>query len=160
MIPELNEADMERFDAVLRDLLEKSEASVALIVDRAGYLIRQCGQLPGFESTHVATLASNAFAATEFMANLIKESDFSGMYQQGSSISTLTLNIDSSCLLFVAFPSQLTAGAIKYFSGLAVHHLAEQLEAARQRGPGKGIDLADLNPTDIQQVFRSDPTKK
>lgn len=156
MIPELNEEDMARFDEVLRDLLEKSEASVALIVERAGYLIRQCGDVPGFESTHVATLASNAFAATEFMANLIKEPDFSGMYQQGSTISTLTLNIDPSCLLFVAFPSQLTAGAIKYFSGLAVQQLALQLEAARKRGPGKGIDLADLNPTDAQQVFRKE----
>ncbi len=156
MIPQLNEEDIACFDAVMRDLLEKSEANVAMIVERAGYLIHQCGTLEGFESTQVATLASNAFAATEFMANLISEPDFSGMYQQGSTLSTLTLNIDTSCLLFIAFPSCLSVGAIKYFSGEAVRLLAAQLEVSHVRAPGMGIDLADLNPEDVQQLFRSD----
>ena len=154
MIPQLNEEDVAVFDAVLRDLVEKSEASVALIVERAGYLIHQHGELAGFDPTQVATLASNAFAATEYMANLIQEPDFSGMYQQGSTISTITLNIDASCLLFVAFQSHLSVGAIKYFCNEAVQQLAMQLETSTQRAPGKGIDLADLNPADVQEIFR------
>ena len=153
MIPELNEEDMAVFDRVLGELLEKSEASVALLVERAGYLIRQCGESPGFEPVQIATLASNAFAATEFMANLIQEPDFSGMYQQGATTSTVTLNIDASCLLFIAFPSHLGVGAIKYYAAEAVRDLAAQLEIARNR-QGKGIDLADLNPRDAQDVFR------
>jgi predicted regulator of Ras-like GTPase activity (Roadblock/LC7/MglB family) len=156
MIPEFTEEDIGRFDSVLRELLERSEANVALVVDRAGYLIHQCGEAAGFDSTQVATLASNAFAATEFMANLIQEPEFSGMYQQGSSISTLTLHIDASCLLFIAFPSNLSVGAIKYFATRAVLQLAQQLVKAHQRAPGKGIDLADLNPVDVQKLFRKE----
>ncbi|HWL53025.1 MAG TPA: roadblock/LC7 domain-containing protein [Chthoniobacteraceae bacterium] len=157
MIPRINEEDIARFDAVLRDLVEKSEASVVLIVERAGYLIHQHGQLEGFEPTQVATLASNAFAATEFMANLIQEPDFSGMYQQGSTISTVTLNINPSCLLFVAFESRLSVGAIKFFCGEAVKQLAAQLEIAERRAPGDGIDLSDLNPESFQTLFQRDP---
>jgi len=159
MIPQLNEEDIAVFDAVLRDLLEKTEASVGMIVERAGYLIHQCGTLEGFEAVQVATLASNAFAATEFMANLISEPDFSGMYQQGSAISTVTLNIENSCLLFVAFKSELSVGAIKYFAGQAVLQLAAQLQIAHVRAPESGIDLADMNPNDVQALFRSDRTK-
>jgi len=154
MIPQLNEEDISRFDAVMRELLEKSEADVALIVERAGYLIHQCGQLDGFEPTQVATLASNAFAASEFMANLIKEPDFTGMYQQGSTISTLTLNIDQSCLLFVAFRAAHSVGAIKYFAAQAVTKLAERLEIAHKRAPDKAFDIADLNPTNVQELFK------
>ena len=153
MIPELNEEDMVVFDRVQRDFLEKSEASLTLLVERAGYLIRQCGKAPGFEPVQIATLASNAFAATEFMANLIHEPDFTGMYQHGATTSTLTLNIDSSCLLFIAFPSHLGVGAIKYYAAEAVRDLAAQLEKARNRG-GKGMDLADLNPKDARDLFR------
>ena len=155
MIPELNEEDMALFDTVLHDLLEKSEATVALLVERAGYLIRQAGEQAGLEPVSVATLVSNAFAATEFMANLIQESDFPGMYQQGATTSTLTLNIDASCLLFIAFPSQLGVGAIKYYAADAVRNLAGQLEIARKRG-GKGLDLADLNPNDAREIFRKE----
>jgi predicted regulator of Ras-like GTPase activity (Roadblock/LC7/MglB family) len=154
MIPQLNEEDVERFEAVLCELLEKTEAKVSMIIERAGYLIHQSGSLEVFESAQVAALASNAFAATEFMANLIQEPDFSGMYQQGNTISTLTLNIDSSCLLFIAFSSNLSVGAIKYFSMEAVKKLAVQLNRARERAPGVGIDLADMNPSDVQALFR------
>ncbi|MEI6351767.1 MAG: hypothetical protein WCP06_11760 [Verrucomicrobiota bacterium] len=153
MIPRLNQEDLALFDAVLRDLLEKTEASVALIVERAGYLIHQSGTANCFDPVQVSTLAANAFAASEFLANLIQEPEFSGMYQQGSHISTLTLNVDGSCLLFVAFPAQLSAGAVKYYSTLAVRELAGQLEKAQNRAPGKGIDLADLNPTDVGKVW-------
>ena len=153
MIPELNQEDMELFDRALGEFMEKSEASVALLVERAGYLIRQAGQLPEFDPVQVATLASNAFAATEFMANLIREPEFSGMYQEGATISTVTLNIDASCLLFVAFPTRVGVGAIRYFAAETVQRLAVQLQAARNRG-GKGLDLADLDPPDAQEFFR------
>jgi len=157
MIPQLTQEDIAVFEAILRDLVIKSESSIALIVDRAGYLIHQYGHLSGFDSTQVATLASNAFAATEFMANLISEPDFSGMYQQGSTISTFTLNINASCLLFVAFRSDLSAGAIKYFSGEAVKQIAAQLEIAYNRAPEKAFDPADLNVNDVREIFRKDP---
>jgi predicted regulator of Ras-like GTPase activity (Roadblock/LC7/MglB family) len=156
MIPQLNEEDIGKFDSVLKELLEKSEADVALIVERAGYLIHQRGQLEGFEPAQVATLASNAFAASEFMANIIKEPDFTGMYQQGSTISTLTLNIDQSCLLFLAFRAAHSVGAIKYFAAQAVLKLAEQLDHAHKRAPEKAFDLADLNPTNVQELFKRD----
>ena len=155
MIPELNEEDMVLFDAVLSELLEKSEASVALLIERAGYLIRQAGDQAGFAPVQVATLVSNAFAATEFMANLIHEPDFPGMYQQGATTSTVTLTVDASCLLFIAFPSQIGVGAVKYYAVDAVRRLAAQLEIARNRG-GRGLDLADMNPADVGEVFRKD----
>lgn len=154
MIPQLNEEDISQFDAVMRELLEKSEADVVLIVERAGYLIHQCGHLDGFEPTQVATLASNAFAASEFMANLIKEPDFTGMYQQGSTISTLTLNIDQSCLLFIAFRAAHSVGAIKYFAAQAVTKIAGRLDLAHKRAPDKAFDIADLNPTNVQELFK------
>lgn len=156
MIPQLNEEDLAVFEAVLSDLVAKSEASTALIVERAGYLIHQHGKLEGFDATQVATLASNAFAATEFMANLIQEPDFSGMYQQGSTISTVTLNINPSCLLFVAFGAQLSVGAVKYFCSEAVRQLAAQFQVAQTRAPGKGIDLSDLNAESFRKVFERD----
>jgi len=153
MIPCFNEEDIARFDAVLKELLATSEANVALILERAGYLIHQCGEQAGFDATSVAPLASNAFAATEFMASLIAEPEFPGIYQQGKHISTLTLSIDPSCLLFVVFDSIQSAGAVKYFATQAVGQLAEQLKIARERAPGEEFDPATLDPADVRELF-------
>lgn len=154
MIPQLNADDVAVFDTALRDLIRKSEASVALILDRAGYLIHQHGEMEGVDPTQVGTLASNAFAATEFMAQLIQESDFSGMYQQGSRVSTMTMNLGPSCLLFVAFDARLSAGAVKFFAREALEPLVRQLELAASRAPERMFDPADLNLEDIRPLFQ------
>ena len=39
--PSLNQADIDLVDEVLKDLLTKSEANIALLVEKAGYLDRK-----------------------------------------------------------------------------------------------------------------------
>ena len=41
--PSLNQADIDLVDEVFRDFLQKSEASIALLVEKAGYLIHPSG---------------------------------------------------------------------------------------------------------------------
>lgn len=152
MIPQLNHEDMEAFDLVLGCFLAKSGADAALLVERAGYLIRQRGQLPDGDPVQIATLAANAFAATEMVACLLREPDFRGMHQEGATTSTLTLRIDDACLLFVAFSSFGGVGDIRHCAGETLERLAAQLQTARNRG-GKGLDLAGLNPRDARELF-------
>jgi predicted regulator of Ras-like GTPase activity (Roadblock/LC7/MglB family) len=76
-IPQLNEEDLQQFTAALNDLLTRSEASTALIVEEAGFLIHQSGECSTIDTTQVATLASNAYNATKFMAGIINEPGFS-----------------------------------------------------------------------------------
>ncbi|HVY69322.1 MAG TPA: roadblock/LC7 domain-containing protein [Verrucomicrobiae bacterium] len=152
--PQLNEEDFQRFTAALNDLLSKSEASTAMIVEKAGYLIHQNGDTGGFDATTVATLASNAFNATQFLTTLINENNFSGMYQQGENFSTLILNVDENCLLVIVFKAQLSVGMVKYYAGATIAELSSQLQIAQAREPGAGLDIIDLNPSDIGELFR------
>ena len=87
--PQLIQEDIDVIESVLRDLLRKSEANIALLVEKAGYLIHQCGNPEQIDTTTFATLGSNAYNAVQFMASLVNESNFSSMYQQGESYSTL-----------------------------------------------------------------------
>jgi len=58
--PQLHQEDLDRLDAALRALLEKSEARTALLVEKAGYLIHECGNPDALDTTTFATLGSNA----------------------------------------------------------------------------------------------------
>jgi predicted regulator of Ras-like GTPase activity (Roadblock/LC7/MglB family) len=151
--PQLIQEDIDRIEAVLRELLRKSEANIALLVEKAGYLIHQCGNPEQIDTTTFATLGSNAYNAVQFMASLVNESNFSSMYQQGESFSTLMLNIDENSLLVIVFPTHLTVGSMKYYAAPAVRSIAESIVIASSRGPAAAIDLSDLDPTDVQALF-------
>lgn len=152
--PQLIEEDFQQFNTFLNDLLAKTEATTVLIVEKAGYLIHQCGETSQYDTTQVATLSANAFNATQFMASLLNEKNFTGMYQQGENSSSLILNVNENCLLVIIFKTSLSVGMIKYYAITTAKQLAFQLELAERRSPGIGYDLIDLNPKDVAELFR------
>src|SRR5678815_2593894 len=110
--PALNQADIAIVDGVLQEMLKKTEASIALLVEKAGYLIHQCGNPDAIDTTTFATLGSNAYNAVQFMASLVNENNLSSMYQQGENFSTLMVNVDENALLVVVFGTHLTLSLI------------------------------------------------
>src|SRR5215216_1876982 len=125
--PALNQEDIDFLDQALRELLLKSEANVALLVEKAGYLIHQCGNPASIDTTTFATLGSNAYNAVQFMAQLVNENNFTSMYQQGENFSTLMVNVDENSLLVIVFPTHLTVGSMKYYANPAASSIAERI---------------------------------
>jgi predicted regulator of Ras-like GTPase activity (Roadblock/LC7/MglB family) len=150
--PQLVQEDLTTFDRVLQDLIKKSEAMLVMIVEKAGYLIHQYGSSESLDTVTLATLGSNAFNATQFMAQLVNEPNFTSMYQQGETYSTLILNIDEHCLLVLIFGTQQTVGSMKYYAAPAVKQIAAQIKVASLRGNGP-LDLCDMNPEDVQATL-------
>jgi predicted regulator of Ras-like GTPase activity (Roadblock/LC7/MglB family) len=151
--PQLNQEDLDHLNVVMRELLAKSEAHVALLVEKAGYLIHQCGNPDSIDTTTFATLGSNAYNAVQFMAQLVNENNFSSMYQQGENFSTLMVNVDENSLLVIVFPTHLTVGSMKYYASPAARSIADRIQFAANRSPGKGLDLSDLDPADVQAAL-------
>src|ERR1700759_1897959 len=153
--PSLNQEDIDHIDAAMCELLAKSEAHVALLVEKAGYLIHQCGNPESIDTTTFATLGSNAYNAVQFMAQLVNENNFTSMYQQGENFSTLMVNVDENSLLVIVFPTHLTVGSMKYYANPAARSIADRIEVASQRSPDTGLDLSDLDPKSVESLFRS-----
>ena len=151
--PQLTEDDFQKFDQALKELLAKSEASTILIVEKAGHLIHQCGSSHG-GADQLATLAANSFAATQFMASLSDEPNFTGMFQQGEKISTLIMNIEEHCILVILFNSSLSVGLVKHYASSTIQRVADQIQIAQLRTPDVVFDLTDLNVTDASALFR------
>jgi len=150
--PALNQEDIDTVDQTLRELLQKSEANVALLVEKAGYLIHQCGNPEHLDTTTFATLGSNAYNAVQFMASLVNESNFTSMYQQGENFSTLMVNVDENSLLVIVFPTHLTVGSMKYYAGPAVRLINERIKVASARGDV--VDFSDVDARDVQALFQ------
>jgi predicted regulator of Ras-like GTPase activity (Roadblock/LC7/MglB family) len=160
-LPQLIEEDIRQLDRILRELLENSEATTALIIDKGGFLITHSGESEQFDLTTIAALASGAYLANQTIANLVHEENFDSVYQQGEKYSILVHNVDEHCLLTIIFPVAVGVGAVKYFGTRATARIARQLEAAQERDPEGGMDLSVLNMADASEFFvRKDPPPK
>lgn len=153
-LPQLIEEDIQLLDSALGDLITKSESTAALIIDKGGPLIIQKGDAERFDTTTMAALAAGSYAATQAIAGLVGELDFSSIYQQGQNFSVLVNNIDDQLLLIVIFRATISVGAIKYYANSTITQVAEQIARARLRDPDTNMDLVSMNLLDTADVFR------
>src|SRR5690349_7108912 len=134
-LPQLIEEDIERLDSELRELLAKSDATTALIMDKGGFLLASQGDTRSFDLTTIAALASGAYMANQTIANLVHETNFDSVYQQGEKFSMYVVCVDENCLLMVIFKAHLSVGAIKYYAAPAAQQIAAQMVTAQERDP-------------------------
>jgi predicted regulator of Ras-like GTPase activity (Roadblock/LC7/MglB family) len=153
-LPQLIEEDIQQLDAALRELLKQTDASTAIVIDKGGFLINHQGDSQNFDLTTIAALASGAYLANQTIANLVHETNFNSVYQQGETHSMFAVSIDDQCLLLVIFAAQLSVGAVKYFAIPAAQKIARQLQSAQEREPGAGLDLSVLNLADPSEMFK------
>jgi predicted regulator of Ras-like GTPase activity (Roadblock/LC7/MglB family) len=153
-LPQLIEEDIQLLDDVLEELLDKSDATTALVIDKGGFLISSRGDSRQFDLTTIAALASGAYLANQTIANLVHETNFNSVYQQGEKFSMFVVCVDEYCLLSVIFKAHLSVGAVKYFAMPAAQKIAQQLQIAQERDPGGGLDLSVLNLADPSELFK------
>jgi predicted regulator of Ras-like GTPase activity (Roadblock/LC7/MglB family) len=153
-LPQLIEEDVQCLEDALRDLLQRSDATTALIIDKGGFLIASQGDSRKFDLTTIASLASGAYMANQTIANLIHETNFNSVYQQGEKFSMFALCVDEHCLLVVIFKAQVSVGVVKYFAAPAAEQVAAQMVVAQERDPGAGLDLSMINLADTSGLFK------
>jgi predicted regulator of Ras-like GTPase activity (Roadblock/LC7/MglB family) len=153
-LPQLIEEDIQGLEEAQRELLEKSEATTALVIDKGGFLISSYGDARQFDLTTIAALASGAYLANQTIANLVHEPNFNSVYQQGERYSMFVLSVDEYCLLVVIFKALVSVGVVKYFALPAGEKIAVQMKAALERDPGNGLDLSVLNLADTAELFK------
>ena len=60
-LPQLIEEDIQALDRILGEILSRSEATTALIVDKGGFLITYQGEEGHFDLTTISALAAGAY---------------------------------------------------------------------------------------------------
>ncbi len=153
-LPQLIEEDVAELDAILGGLRECSEADAVLLIDKGGFLIAWSEADAQFDATTIAALASGAYLANQTIAGLVREQNFSSVYQQGENFSMLIVNVDEHSLLVIIFPAQNSVGAVKYFATASATRIAAQMKTAHDRDPENGLDLSVLNLENPETVFR------
>jgi predicted regulator of Ras-like GTPase activity (Roadblock/LC7/MglB family) len=153
-LPQLIEDDISTLNSAMQELLIKSDAGTAFIIDKGGFIITAIGRADDFDTTTLAALSAASFAATEGIATLVGDMNFSSVYHPGEQNSIIVMNVDEYCLLSVIFKATLSVGAIRYYASDTIKKVAAQLKQAHSREPSTGLDLSMLNMADPSPMFK------
>lgn len=154
-------AAAEKLLRTLEEFLNHSEGSFAMIIDRGGTILSQCGRAPETtDITVLAALAAGSFAATRELASRVGESEFNALYQQGTHFHILMSAVDDDTMLVTVFGAPTTVGLVRFYAARTGEQIAHQMRELRN-APAEMEPIfteQDLNSTG--QVFSDTPSEK
>jgi predicted regulator of Ras-like GTPase activity (Roadblock/LC7/MglB family) len=154
------ENDHARFVAVLERLRSESSSKFAFLLDKNGQQIASSGDLDGTDPTALASLTAGNVAATEGLAQLIGESEFSSLFHEGVEDSLLISLVSNKVILLVIFDEHSSLGLVR----LRVKQRLSELETivsemnSRAKVPAPSAaaasaDLGEITDEDIDALF-------
>jgi len=134
-----------------------AKARAVLLMDTAGQLMADWGDIAGFDLTSFCALAASNIAATASMAQLVGEKDFTILFHQGKNDSIHISLIGGKVILAVIFGNEASLGLVR----LRVRKAAEEIHGVVERVLQRMnlVDRLDLNPLceitekDIDDLF-------
>ena len=132
----------EQVDALLADLLQKSHARYALIVDRNGFVLAHrravwAPKPPSLDS--LATLIASNHSANLAIAKLFGEDAFQETVQLGAEVGTYVEELGPAALLVTVFDGSAAVGKVKLFTKQAVERVRALMSV--DQGPAPVLDL-------------------
>ena len=146
-IPVLTIEDVANIDSILQEYLQKCESELAVIIDKGGNIISQCGDREVMDVTIIAALAAGSFAATKELARRIGEVEFTALYHQGNKSHIFLNSVDDDTIMITVFGPLTTVGLVRYCATSACQNLAALLRSLRDRPQTHGFqfDAADIH---------------
>jgi predicted regulator of Ras-like GTPase activity (Roadblock/LC7/MglB family) len=156
----LVEADHARFVAVLERLRQESSARNAFLIDKNGQQIASAGEIGSLDPTSLASLTAGNVAATDGLAKLLGEREFSILFHEGEK-DNLHINIvDGRAILLVLFDARSSLGLVRLRVKKATTELTAILEdvvarsAARKSSSATSdATFAEITDDDIDALF-------
>ncbi len=113
------EADLEKIDKVLEELVRLTSAKSVLLVDKEGHMITRAGLAPSFNQDTISALVAGSFSATREMARILGEKEFSALYHQGERDNIQLSLVGDRTILTILFDEATTLGMIRLYCGEA-----------------------------------------
>jgi len=156
----LLESDHARIVAVLDRLRHDSNSKLVFLLDKNGQQIAVSGDLDSIDPTSLASLTAGNVAATDGLAKLIGEREFSILFHEGERDNLHINVVGGKAILLVLFDLRSSLGLVRLRVRKATADLAALLdevaaraEAQRAAGPGGRSPFAEITDEDIDALF-------
>jgi len=151
------EDDFRKILAVSERLVRDANAKGVFVVDKAGQLIAEAGEMRGIDSTSLASLTAGSIAATGGLAKIVGEEEFPIHFHQGQRDNLHITLVGSRMILVVVFDERSSLGLVRLRVKKAGGELArifEEIEKKSEQQASQGASpFAEITDDDIDNLF-------
>lgn len=155
----LYEEEIHRLEELLQRLRGDSNARAVFLIDRNGQQMSAAGEVDKFDSTSLASLTAGNVAATDSLAKLIGEREFSVLFHEGQKDHIHISIVAKRAILLVIFDERSSLGLVrlrvKRASG-EFERIFEEMDRKTSVGHPPGMDkspFSEITDEDIDALF-------
>ncbi|MGQ0814653.1 MAG: roadblock/LC7 domain-containing protein [Gemmatimonadota bacterium] len=126
-------SDVDQMNGLLNAFVAEAQAHCAVLVDRTGRLLTLAGDTGAMDNITFASLVAGDFAASDQLARLLGEEEFSSLYHAGEGRSMFLADISGWGILAALFDGKTTLGMVRLRSKTLVPKLAAVFEGISAR---------------------------
>jgi predicted regulator of Ras-like GTPase activity (Roadblock/LC7/MglB family) len=155
----VTERDHSQFMEVLESLDRETNAKFVFLLDKSGQQIAAAGELDDVDPTSLASLTAGNVAATEGVAQLVGEDEFTTLFHEGKNESLHITVVGNRVILLVVFDCRSSLGLVR----LRVEQFAPRLGTIVKEMMARGDDvrsagqdtvtLGEITDADLDALF-------
>jgi len=152
------EEEYRRLEDALRRLRHDANAKAVFLIDKNGQQIASAGEVEDFDTTSLATLTAGNVAATDGLAKLIGEREFSVLFHEGRRDHIHISIVGERAILLVIFDDRSSLGLVRLRVKRASTEMVEVFNSLAEKGKksesGDGTSpFSEITDDDIDALF-------
>ena len=156
----LYDEEFQRIRESLQRLRHDANANVVFLVDKNGQQIAAVGDLQALDTTSLASLTAGNVAATDGLARLIGEKEFSILFHEGEKDNIHISIVGQRVILVVIFDDRSSLGLVRLRVRKAsmelekvFQDLLKKVEVEKSSVGGFESPFAEITDEDIDNLF-------
>jgi predicted regulator of Ras-like GTPase activity (Roadblock/LC7/MglB family) len=150
--------ELQRLEEALRRLRHDANARAVFLIDKNGQEIAAAGETEQFDTTSLASLTAGNVAATDSLAKLIGEREFSVLFHEGQQDHIHISIVAKRSILLVIFDDRSSLGLVRLRVKRASAEMERIFEAITEKAekgvePGHVSPFSEITEDDIDALF-------
>ena len=152
------EEEFRGLEEALRRLRRDANAKAVFLIDKNGQQIAAAGDIENFDSTSLASLTAGNVAATDGLAKLIGEKEFSILFHEGRKDNIHISIVGQRLILVVIFDERSSLGLVRLRVrkvSTGIEEILNEMEVKAQRAGAveAASPFAEITDEDIDALF-------
>ena len=155
----LYQEEFQRLEDALKRLRQDANARAIFLIDKNGQQIAAAGEIAQFDVTSLASLTAGNVAATDGLAKLIGEREFSVLFHEGQRDHIHISIVAKRAILLVIFDERSSLGLVRLRVKRASSEMERVFEVMAQKGEAgpagdkQASPFAEITDDDIDALF-------
>ena len=151
----INDRQLDLCDDLLQKLKEVSGSTFLALISTSGQPITTASDEYHPETLSLASLAASSFAATQQLARILDENEFTLLFHEGRALNLHVTQVSEQVLLIVTFGRETQVGKVRLYTQRAVEVLRQIFEVDEDEAtPAMDADFESSAGRAIDDLFQ------